>query len=282
VLTLLCSAVLAQVTQPFNYNVKDLKYIWESPRLQPAVNNITAHHGINKNANERIIGGSFASLGQFPFHVLTIIDGQWWCGGSIINQYWVLTAAHCVYQSSNAEIYSILNINDGYFWATTSIRLIVHPLYDDYQITNDIGLIELAAAAPNNAYTSYITLPYDYVGNNFVGYTGIVQGFGIYSNDIGEISTAKRYVDQTVITAAACAIWQPFPTELCTDTTSGTGACSGDSGGALFIGDVNIHDPGRVIIGIVSFGASAGCAIGYPDVYTRVTEYLPWIDQYIH
>lgn len=53
-------------------------------------------------------------------------------------------------------------------------------------------------------------------------------------------------------------------------------ASIGDSGGALFVGDIDAHC-GRTIIGIVSFGSSRGCANGIPDVYTRVSCYLDWI-----
>lgn len=46
----------------------------------------------------RIVGGSLASAGQFPYQVgLSLSDGKssWWCGGSIIAANWIITAAHC-------------------------------------------------------------------------------------------------------------------------------------------------------------------------------------------
>lgn len=51
---------------------------------------------------------------------------------------------------------------------------------------------------------------------------------------------------------------------------------SGDSGGGAFV-----EDGGRQVIGIVSFGAAAGCQLGYPVVYTRVTSFISWIDNVI-
>lgn len=55
----------------------------------------------------------------------------------------------------------------------------------------------------------------------------------------------------------------------------------GDSGGGLFLGNVDTHSADRVIVGVVSFGAAAGCELGYPNVYARVTSFLPWIDNHI-
>lgn len=93
VLTFLCAAALAQV--PHKLNVKNLKDIWESPRLQTARTNIESRLsktvGRNRNSTERVVGGSIAAEGQFPFHVFTVIDDQWICGGSLINADWVLT-----------------------------------------------------------------------------------------------------------------------------------------------------------------------------------------------
>lgn len=94
VLALLSSVVLAQVPQPLDFDWRDLKDIWGHPRLQPAVHNIESRSGFPKRTNGQqrsIVGGNIARVGQFPFHVLTVIDGMWWCGGSLLNANWVLT-----------------------------------------------------------------------------------------------------------------------------------------------------------------------------------------------
>jgi len=286
VLALLSSAALARVPTPFDFNWSDIKDIWESPRLEPAIRNITARRGFIENSENlkgrKIVGGNLAAVGQFPFHVLTIIDGQWWCGGSLITPYFVLTAAHCIYQSNSASIYSIIDVNQGYYWGTTSAQLILHEHYDDFNIVNDIGLIRLLAPAPNDFYTSLINLPYNEAGNSFAGYTGTIQGFGVYSDAIGQVSDVKRYVTQYILANTNCPYWLPFPTEMCVDTSNARSACSGDSGGGLFIGDTYTHSAARYVVGIVSFGAYEGCEYGIPDVYTRVTQFLPWIDSHIH
>jgi len=279
-LIFLSATALAEKPTPFDFDWRDLKDIWESPELQPALKNIAPHYDkIKDKTGGRIVGGELASLGQFPFHVLLIIDGGYWCGGSLLNANWVLTAAHCLYQRSSTSIYSIVDVNEGYYWTSTAAQFILHELYNNNQIINDIAMIRTASAAPNNLYTSYINLPRAQVGNSFAGYVSTIQGFGVYSDAIGSVSSLKRFVSMPIMTNAACSsIWNVGAAQLCTDTSGGRDACGGDSGGGLFIGDAYYHSGERIVVGIVSYGAAAGCELGYPGVYARVTSYIAWID----
>jgi len=282
-LALLSSVVLAQVPQPFDFNWSDLRSIWESPRLQPAAQNFTSRYGINKSTNERgIVGGSPAREGQFPFHLLLVIDDMWWCGGSLLNANWALTAAHCIYLSHSTYMYSIVDINVGYYWMGQSAQSIVHEHYDDvnFDLGYDIGLIRSAQPAPNNAYTSYISLPRNHAGNSFAGYDATIQGFGVVNDTYPYVSEIKRYVTTPILDNANC-YWRPYDNQLCADATGGRGSCNGDSGGSLFHGNANTHSADRIAVGIVSYGALAGCEVGYPVVYTRVTSFLDWIDRHI-
>ena len=63
---------------------------------------------------------------------------------------------------------------------------------------------------------------------------------------------------------------------MCIDTTGGKSACNGDSGGPL---QAKQTDGTYVELGVVSYGARAGCEKGFPAVFTRVTKYLGWIGQ---
>lgn len=87
---LLCllGCVFAQIPQKFNFDYTKLKSIWESPRLSPLAKSLNVNVAESRG---RIVGGDFAVAGQFPHHVLTIIDGAYWCGASIIQANWILT-----------------------------------------------------------------------------------------------------------------------------------------------------------------------------------------------
>ena len=71
------------------------------------------------------------------------------------------------------------------------------------------------------------------------------------------------------------------PGQVCIDTTGGKGTCSGDSGGACLAKWDSLRKPGDKWkqVGIISFGSSAGCEVGYPAGLTRVEYYLEWLCQ---
>lgn len=86
-----------------------------------------------------------------------------------------------------------------------------------------------------------------------------------------------RKTNSTVMANSGCsAVYGSIITSnhVCISTVDGHGSCNGDSGGPL--SDVSA-DGVFSQIGIVSFGASAGCELGYPAGFTRVTSYLSWI-----
>lgn len=95
-LILFGSVVSAQELHPFNFDWRGLKDISEAPHLQTALRNTVPHNNsYSTDSVHRIVGGSVATLGQFPFHVTLIIDSSWLCGGSLLNANWVLTVRLC-------------------------------------------------------------------------------------------------------------------------------------------------------------------------------------------
>jgi Trypsin len=91
VLSFVFSVALAQTLKPLDFDHKSLRSIWESPELQPALKNLAPNLAAEVNKGGRILNGSPARPGQFPYHVLLVIDNAWWCGGSIIKPNWILT-----------------------------------------------------------------------------------------------------------------------------------------------------------------------------------------------
>ncbi|XP_037809741.1 collagenase-like [Lucilia sericata] len=95
--------------------------------------------------NEPIVSGTQAALGQFPWHVLLKKDknDDVWCGGSIITNKWVLTAAHCLYgQRSIFMAFGTIEQKNSEI-SMTSNKFVIYPAYDDNNVFDDIGLIAL-------------------------------------------------------------------------------------------------------------------------------------------
>lgn len=110
----------------------------------------------------RIVNGETAATDAWGWAVSLQISSVYLCGGSILSNSWIITAAHCVYtvQPSNVTIYAGSNIR----WNGTQIRIasqiFVHPYYDPNTLTNDIALIKLALPFQmNNTNLRVVCLP---------------------------------------------------------------------------------------------------------------------------
>jgi len=101
----------------------------------------------------------------------------------------------------------------------------------------------------------------------------------LYFLAISEISPTLKWVEVIVMANSLCDDYYGNiinDSKICTDTDGGTeGTCNGDSGGPLVITE---SDGIVTEIGIVSFGSSAGCESGAPAAFTRVSEYLDWLE----
>ncbi|KAK2851851.1 hypothetical protein Q5P01_008127 [Channa striata] len=229
-------------------------------------------------AQERIVGG-YAPVPHSIKYIVSIqtTDRQHFCGGSLINKYWVITAAHCDQGLNNMLIvagdYS-LAIYEGTEQEIMPHLLIPHPDYSSATNNNDIMLIKLRAPVYLNSYVSIALLPRQ--GASIAeGRVCRVSGWG-YTSFVGEqIPSTLRTVTVPIVSTEKCNSSESFNgriTEnmLCAGySTGGKDACEGDSGGPLVC-------EGRVY-GVVSWGE--GCAEAqFPGIYTTVSRYRHWID----
>ena len=248
------------------------------------------------NANEltpRIVGGTVVPDNRYPFMVSIYfdLDGDTFfapgCGGSLVASRWVVTAAHCVVNSTTGAVRSpseiavlvgALNLaaeNEGEL--ITLNNIIVHPDYNSRTFVSDIALIELS----NSVNQIPISLPVLGSDIPIVSEEGIVAGWG-HTSEGGVSSNLLREVSLPVLSHAACL---PFyqsslrpEANVCAGgaRNGGRDACQGDSGGPLFVARENIW----VLAGIVSYGE--GCARpGIPGVYTRVSSYTDWVASFV-
>ncbi|XP_068905393.1 chymotrypsin-1-like [Tenebrio molitor] len=230
----------------------------------------------------RVVGGSTASAGQYPFIIsLRTIFNSHTCGGSLIANNWVVTAAHCVYNSSPSS-YSVvaginqLNSNSGVQVGVAEI--IVHPNYNQNLIINDIALLRLSSSIAESNLIKIIELESENVADPR---DCVLIGWGRTSYP-GSIPNDLQHLPLKSVPYEQCKnAWinqegTILESEICTLTQRGQGACHGDSGGPLIS-----QDGGNAkLIGLVSWGSP--CAVGMPDVYTRVSAFRDWIAQNIN
>lgn len=251
--------------------------------------------GLSNVTNSRVVGGVPASLNEFPFMVIlgyrnlqNPIIPKWRCGGTLITEKHVLTAAHCcksdLYLARVGE-YILFDETDG---ATpedipiTSVKM--HENFSDVQFTNDIAILKLSKK-PNNPLVWPICLPIENSlrSNSFVGQNGVVAGWGSIYYD-GPRSSILLVADLPVLSESTCQ--QVFGSATVIDNriicagyvTGFKDTCKGDSGGPLMYAEKN----GKILtyyqIGIISYGYK--CAEkGYPGVFTKVTKFLEWIQK---
>ncbi|ESO84876.1 hypothetical protein LOTGIDRAFT_196330 [Lottia gigantea] len=225
---------------------------------------------------ERIVGGTNASPGQFPHQLsLQYQSGSSWahtCGAVLIGPRKFLTAAHCV---SSSRTYRVMagstQLNSGGTYYTVS-RITNHPNYNGNAngFPNDIAVGILTSDVNVGG-----TIGLASAGSSFAGSKCIISGWGRTSGT-SSIPNDLKYVEMNKITNSECTSrWGSsyiFNFHICV-YESGKSACNGDSGGPMICSS----ESQTVLAGITSWGAS-GCPGTRPSVYTRVSEYLNWIN----
>ncbi len=249
----------------------------------------------------KIVGGTTAPAGKFPFQTALIFAGTpngsehfgQFCGGSLIAQDWVLTAAHCVPDTDpdevNVYIGSIVLPSGGSSPAPVGAEriqvdgIIVHEDYDPATNDNDIALLHLVGPAPGDLATT-LTADAD-LDKKYVVPLGdaVVIGWGATAEGGRTTPQLNRvWVDLQDRALCQANYQQVIPSIQITDNMicaglpeGGQDSCQGDSGG--FLG-APVGDGQYVQLGIVSWGV--GCA--RPKlfgIYTRVGNYADWMDE---
>ena len=254
---------------------------------------LVAAPGRRVAADTDIVGGREATPGEWPWQVAIVdkgpnlYNGQF-CGGSLINRDWVLTAAHCVDTEDVddidvvAGIFNLKSPEVGYRRAAVT-RIVLHPGWNPVSNDNDMALLKLATPiderpAGPGLPIEFITLSPANVGD-LVGVNTTVTGWGNRAaNPPGgsDYPSKLHEVEVSILANAACnAIYDGGITaNMVCAAAPGRDSCQGDSGGPLVYYD-GIAAEWRQA-GVVSFGT--GCASEYPGVYARVARYWEWIN----
>ncbi|XP_066579325.1 serine protease 33 [Amia ocellicauda] len=238
-----------------------------------------------------IVGGEDAKEGQWPWQVylkITLMNGlHISCGGSLISDRWVLTAAHCVdfhYKWWESEVVlgaHSLDEPSEHEVRRTMNKVIKHEEYVGGKTGFDIALIELNATVSSNNYIKPVTLPgpedkYTKAWECWAtGWGNIMEGV-----PQPEPQTLQEIELPIVDNEHCMELYYGnafiFPEMLCAGGEEGMGPCHGDSGGPLVCRKTG---QSWVLAGLTSFGA--GCALkDYPGVFTRVSSYRDWIKEH--
>lgn len=233
------------------------------------------------NQEIRIVGGRPTGVNRYPWVVRLVYDGQFHCGGSLLNGDYVLTAAHCVRRLKRSKIRVILGDHDQYVTSDApaimrAVSLVIrHRNFDVNSYNHDIALLKLRKPVEFTKRIRPVCLPQP--GVDPAGMAGTVVGWG-RTEEGGQLPAVIQEVQVPILTLAECRASKYrasriTPNMMC----AGKGtqdSCQGDSGGPLIVGTG--EDGRNQVVGIVSWGVGCGRP-GYPGVYTRVTRYLDWV-----
>lgn len=242
----------------------------------------------SKYWGEKIVGGSEVSIIEYPWQVSlrnSRYGGIHYCGGSLLNTRFVVTAAHCVRDQEVGDISVVMGSTRSHTFNRNARkvnvkRLIPHQNYDPTNLNDDIALIELQeevieATKLEFPFIRGICLPTP--NEEFEG-SSTVTGWGRVSEG-GSSSETLRAVDVNLMSDNMCRTYygrrKIYDSMVCAGfKEGGKDACQGDSGGPLVKAIGNRY----VLVGIVSWGQ--GCARpNLPGVYTQASHYIAWIDR---
>nr|XP_012227219.1 PREDICTED: serine protease nudel [Linepithema humile] len=263
-------------------------FIAENPK-EPTESEEKNQNNDDVRLQSRVVGGRASQPTAWPSLVAIYRDGHFHCGGVIITEFYVLTAAHCMeeYQTHYFEVQAGI-LRRFSFSPTAQSRVakyvIIYSSFENRHMQNDVAIIMLDRPFLFNRWVRQICLPnLSTAGNDWakgpmpqskciaIGW-GATKEYGPDPDNLREVEVpilpnCKRVIDQN--SATICAGFYE----------GGYDACQGDSGGPLMCRNPNLESQWYVA-GIISHGE--GCARpNEPGVYMKVSYFMDWIRQII-
>ncbi|KAF5287772.1 hypothetical protein FQA39_LY15708 [Lamprigera yunnana] len=215
--------------------------------------------------NSRIINGVDAADGEFPFQVsLRAVANSHYCGGSIISEYNILSAAHCFTQVMPGLVFVGTNrIDDKEATYYQALGVRIHEDFNMATLHNDVAVVRVDKQIVYTNKVYLVALDRTFIKE---GMNSVISGWG--RTEQGVPNKLQR-TDVRTISNEECgkSYLNLLDSQICTYSPYNTGICGGDSGGPV------THN--GIQIGIVSF--TVPCAVGHPDGHTRVSSHYDWI-----
>lgn len=232
---------------------------------------------------DRIVGGVAALPNSWPW-IVNMQFGKFLCGGTILDDETVVTAAHCCdgYQRKPHQVkgtigdhnFHAMDLGEATFHAKS---VTVHPNYSRRTVVNDICIVKFSnMALSRRPIAAAVCLPPS-AYHPPAGTKCWTAGWGY--NDKGQVAEKLQEVDLDLINDDKCkrtengAFLIPGSMFCAGSMNGGKDACQGDSGGPLICVDGR-RQP--VLTGVTSWGIGCGKA-NSPGVWTKVSSYIPWI-----
>ncbi|KAL0274764.1 UNVERIFIED_CONTAM: hypothetical protein PYX00_002813 [Menopon gallinae] len=243
----------------------------------------TERLSINHPIFARITGGENAKEGEFPYQVSLQRNGKHFCGGVILSEKVVLTAAHCVLgkEALRTEIvagFVNLTLPGKNVQRSAIEKISSHPDYPGTVGPNDVAVLVLKTPFKFTTHVQKVFLPA--AGQEVDGDT-VLSGWGSTSRTFTPIfPEVLQKAKLPIVSFDDCK--KAFPnskldkqSNICTGPLNGDlSACSGDSGGPL----VKTINGKTYVVGLVSWGRIP-CGRGDPSVYTKVSNFIDYINK---
>jgi secreted trypsin-like serine protease len=246
----------------------------------------------------KVVGGQDAAIGDWGWQVSMNISGRFGCGGSLINNEWIVTAAHCVGSSSPSRYSFDIGHHDRAVlepWAQTRkpTKVFRNTQYTSSNKRNDIAMFKIDRVEYQDEIVP-VCIPNGQV--EYAGRESWATGWGTTRSG-GRVSRFLQEVQMPFLTDRRCKAKYPrayTDVMVCAgDDGAYADTCQGDSGGPLVVqhtdadpssdvfddADNNAQPSGKrwYLTGITSWGY--GCGAG--GVYARTSAYYSWIKEII-
>ncbi|TNM97665.1 hypothetical protein fugu_013911, partial [Takifugu bimaculatus] len=210
--------------------------------------------------------------------------GKFHCGGALIDESWVLTAAHCLENSLTFRVrlgdYERLRA-EGTEVTLKVTKTFKHPKYNRRSADNDISLLRLETPAPLSDYIVPVCLPGRHLAQRVLNKNGtmtVVSGWGKEDLESSRYSSALNVIKVPLVDTDTCRgqmYYNITSNMLCAGIVGQKmDACEGDSGGPM----VTLYRDTWFLVGLVSWGEGCG-NVEKLGVYTKVSNYIDWINK---